>query len=75
VTTPSRSTPPRRGTIKSFREHLNAKYADGTLQRHRHFHQSTRGYGDYLYHQDRDKFDFELMEAIAGNDHEDWIKP
>lgn len=62
----------KRGLIKSFREYLNAKYAGGENHKHEQFHQKSRGYGDYLYHQDRAKFDYEMGEALAGRDHKDW---
>jgi hypothetical protein len=69
----------KRGLIKSFREYLNAKFA-GSNHRHNaggrhHYEQKTRGYGDYLYHQDRAKFDVELADALAGTEHKDWRKP
>lgn len=62
----------KRGTLKAFREYLNAKYEAGTKHRHEAYHQRTRGYGDYLYHQDRDKFDVELGEALTGTSHKDF---
>lgn len=66
----------KRGTIKSFREYLNAKFAGGDPHRHERFHQRTRGYGDYLYHQDRFKFDVELQDALHGaTEYKDWKKP
>lgn len=58
--------PAPRGTIKAFREHLNAKYAGDRKHRERRFEQKTRAYGDYLYAQDREKFDVELDEALRG---------
>jgi hypothetical protein len=67
----------KRGTIKSFREYLNAKFA-GSVKHHNHcndrrFQQKTRGYGDYLYFQDRAKFDVELQDALAGRaGYDDW---
>lgn len=54
----------KRGTIKAFREYLNAKFANTANWQHNRFHQSTRGYGDYLYFQDRAKFNVELADAI-----------
>lgn len=62
----------KRGTIKAFREYLNAKFA-GSAKHHNHcndrrFEQKTRGYGDYLYFQDREKFDVELADALAGHE-------
>ena len=62
----------KRGTIKAFREYLNAKFADSANWKHDRYHQSTRGYGDYLYFQDRAKFDVELQDALAGTDHKDF---
>lgn len=62
----------KRGTIKAFREYLNAKFAGSDPHRHEAFHQRTRGYGDYLYHQDRYKFNVELGEALAGTAYEDF---
>lgn len=64
-----------RGTIKSFREYLNAKFAGDDPHRHERFHQRTRGYGDYLYYQDRYKFAVELNEALTGQAYEDWKRP
>lgn len=55
-----------RGAIKAFREYLNAKFADSANWRNGAYHQRTRGYGDYLYHQDRFKFDVELQDALFG---------
>lgn len=54
----------KRGTIKAFREYMNQKCAGGTKHVHGAYHQTSRGYGDYLYYQDRAKFDVELAEAI-----------
>lgn len=54
----------KRGTIKAFREYLNTKFAGSEPHWHGGFRQRTRGYGDYLYHQDRAKFDWELAEEI-----------
>ena len=62
----------RRGTLKAFREYLNAKTAGGTLHSHGPYHQTKRAYGDYLYHQDRAKFDFELIQWRNGTDHQDF---
>lgn len=55
----------KRGTIKAFREHLNRTCAGTELHQHGRFRQKTRGYGDYLYHQDREKFDVELAEWLT----------
>lgn len=61
-----------RGTIKRFREYLNVKFKDSAKHEndacdgvHR-YQQRTREYGDYLYHQDRDKFNVELADALGG---------
>ena len=63
----------KRGTIKSFREYLNAKFADSANWKNGRHYQSKRGYGDYLYHQDREKFDVELADALAGHtEYKDW---
>lgn len=58
----------KRGTIKAFREHLNRQYAGGENHRHERFQQRTRGYGDYLYRQDREKFNVELAEWLTKTD-------
>ena len=63
----------KRGTIKAFREYLNAKFAAGTMHRHEGYRQVKRGYGDYLYYQDRDKFNVELADALAGVEHRDFV--
>lgn len=54
----------KRGTLKAFREHLNALCAAARPHRNYRYHQLSRGYGDYLYHQDREKFNVELAEAL-----------
>ncbi len=59
---PSETPAPR--TKKAFREWLNKEYADSSPHRHNRFHQRTRGYGDYLYNQDRDKFNVEYAEWL-----------
>lgn len=51
-------------TKKAFREHLNTLYADSKKHEHLRFHQRTRGYGDYLYFQDREKFNVEYAEWL-----------
>lgn len=61
-----------RGAVKAFREYLNATCAEGPKHRERQFHQRTRGYGDYLYAQDRERFDVELDEALVGKTHPDF---
>lgn len=63
-----------RGTIKSFREYLNKKFAGTDPHKHERYHQQTRGYGDYLYHQDRYKFNVELGEALSGESYTDWVR-
>lgn len=59
-----------RGTIKRFRAYLNAKFVGTPNHKHNAFQQKTRGYGDYLYSQDREKFNVELAEAIERNEFE-----
>lgn len=61
------STKPPRGAIKAFREYLNAKHADGVKHKHGSYHQKKRGYGDYIYNQDRERFDVELAQALNGD--------
>ena len=53
-------------TKKMFREYLNKLAEDSPLHRNGRYHQSKRGYGDYLYFQDREKFnvDFEEWKRI-----------
>jgi hypothetical protein len=49
------------GCRTAFRKHLN----DTSTEHHhkeRRFMQRTRPYGDYLYHQDREKFEMEFKE-------------
>lgn len=52
-------------TKKAFREHLNRESADAPKHRHGRYQQRTRPYGDYLYHQDRAKFDVDYAEWLA----------
>ena len=54
----------KRGDIKRFREHLNSQDVGDSKHRHRNYRQRTRLYGDYLYAQDREKFDMELAEWL-----------
>jgi hypothetical protein len=54
----------KRGDIKRFREHLNTVNQNGVKHQHGRFAQRTRGYGDYLYAQDRDRFMMEFQEWI-----------
>lgn len=54
--------------IKDFRLYLNAKYADTFKHKNGRYHQETRAYGDYLYHQDREQFDVLLEEALNGDE-------
>ena len=66
----------KRGTIASFRRYLNEKYAYSEPHKYERYHQRSREYGDYLYHQDRNKFNVELQEALAGNEeYHDWERP
>jgi hypothetical protein len=54
-------------TKKAFREFLNKQEQEigGPLHRHGVYHQRKRAYGDYLYFQDRDKFDVDFAEWVA----------
>lgn len=53
-----------RGSIKRFREHLNTLDVGESKHRHLCYQQRTRKYGDYLYHQDRERFFVELMKWL-----------
>lgn len=61
----------KRGVYAAFRKHLNTELADAprwqdkgkTLREQR-----TRGYGDYLFFQDRFMFDEALERALLGLD-------
>ena len=46
----------RKGTLKKFREYLNKEYENQSKHKHNRYNQRVRGYGDYLYFQDREKF-------------------
>lgn len=52
-----------RGSIKRFREHLNAM-TSFPPHRHGRYQQRKRQYGDYLYAQDREKFMVDLREWL-----------
>jgi hypothetical protein len=54
----------KRGDIKRFREYLNSQDVGDSKHRHLNFQQRTRLYGDYLYHQDRERFNVELEEWL-----------
>lgn len=49
-------------TKKEFRKYLNDTYKFEPNHKYKRFHQLKRGYGDYLYYQDRCKFEVLLME-------------
>lgn len=56
---------PEQPTRKAFREHLNEMdRTSNTPRDHRHnaYHQRTRLYGDYLWFQDRAKFESDYAE-------------
>jgi len=48
-------------TRKDFRKHLN-DLGKGMKHQNGIYKQRTREYGDYLYHQDRDKFEANYQE-------------
>jgi hypothetical protein len=50
---------PRTHSRAAFRRALNAACATGSKHKHGRYAQRARAYGDYLYFQDRDKFDDE----------------
>ncbi len=58
----------RRGVFAAFRAYLNEKHAGSEKYRHEVWHQESRGYGDYLYYQDRPMFDEALWRALQGRD-------
>ena len=65
------SIPAKRGVYAAFRRHLNEQYADAPKWRNKGevlWEQRTRGYGDYLYFQDRPMFDEALWRALQGRD-------
>jgi hypothetical protein len=53
-------------TKKEFREYLNS-LNDPSVNPHKNgkYQQRTRRYGDYLYHQDRDKFEATYREWLT----------
>ena len=57
----------KRGILKKFRNYLNIQFKDNSNWKHNQYHQDTRGYGDYLYFQDRCMFDVVLSETLKGN--------
>lgn len=56
---------PARGDIKRFRDYLNAQDTGATKHREGPYQQQTRKYGDYLYAQDRERFDVEMRDWLA----------
>lgn len=66
----------KKGTIKKFRNYLNKKYINTPLWKHNQFHQLKRGYGDYLYFQDKIMFNVVLSEVLQGNrpEYNDFLK-
>lgn len=50
-------------TRREFRDYLNQTYPAPT-HRNGRFHQKTRPYGDYLWFQDREKFEVEYAEWL-----------
>ena len=55
-------------TNKEFRELLNRKFPANPTTNHREgrYQQKTRAYGDYLWFQDRSRFEFDKQEYEAG---------
>lgn len=54
-------------TKKAFREFLNREHVGDSKHKHDRFQQRTRSYGDYLYAQDREKFNVEYAEWCASH--------
>jgi hypothetical protein len=55
----------RNPNAKEYREFLNRRDTGDSNHRHLCYRQRTRLYGDYLYHQDREKFEVECAEWVA----------
>lgn len=53
-------------TRKQYRELLNKQDKGQVQHRHNRYQQRTREYGDYLYFQDREKFEFDYREHLKG---------
>jgi hypothetical protein len=66
VSTSQSTTRAKRGARKAFRQFLNT-LGRGKTHRNGRYQQRTRSYGDYLYFQDREKFEVEFAEAMSGN--------
>lgn len=58
--------PMKRGTRAAYRKYLNEQFKDQPKHRHYQYRQLKRGYGDYLYFQDRELFEYELLYAMDG---------
>lgn len=56
----------KRIDIARYRNYLNFTHT-GIKHRNGRFQQRTRAYGDYLYHQDRDKFIADMCAWLPGN--------
>lgn len=52
-------------TKKAFREYLNTLYGHSSNHVNGNFHQLKRKYGDYLYYQDREKFNVDYNEWLS----------
>ena len=69
----------RRGVFAAFRAYLNDLHRDSPRYRNQGqvlWEQRSRGYGDYLYYQDRAMFDEALWRALQGRDFDgfDWAR-
>jgi len=49
-------------TKKEFRNILNERFKDNPKWKNYQYHQRTRQYGDYLYFQDRERFNMYYEE-------------
>ena len=70
----------KRGVFAAFRKYLNERFANepNWTNRTAGMHQETRGYGDYVFFQDRGYFDEALWRAMQGRDfpgfdHTKWL--
>ncbi len=55
----------KRADIKRYRNYLNYVHSDDPKHRNGRYRQIKRQYGDYLYHQDREKFMVDMCVWLA----------
>ena len=54
-------------TKKAFREYLNQLCEDENKWKNGRYCQKKRGYGDYLYYQDREQFEVQYKKWLEEN--------